>query len=667
MQGDGMEIERFKRLVSRLEVESAASPTRYQLKVLLLALLGVGVIGVVLSVAGFGLLVLAALALALVWQGGWLVLVVLKFAKLLIFLALPMWLLLRSSLRALFMRLPPPQGLPVARADAPALFAALDRMRRQLKGPPVHQVLLVDDVNAAIVQRPLFGLVGWPRNHLLLGLPLLDSLEPEEALAVVAHEYGHLAGSHGRFGAFIYRLRLSWATIDAVASHWNGLAGGLLRRLVGAYAPYFNAYTFVLARANEFEADRASADLVGAAAAASALKRVNLAGAHHNAFLGKAFEQVIHVPQPPADLQLRWAEVSGLSTAQPQAARWLGDALDREGQWHDTHPTLRARLLALAALEAASSPRQAARAPRAAAQGPLRHAEGLPPGASPPLEALPAQREGPSAAAAWLGPRLADWRAQLQAAWTERVAEPWRAGHQEAWQQRQRLAALRAQAECTVDEQLESLRLQARLEPAPGLADAVAAFNAVHADHAPALFLEGGLRLDQGDEAGLALIERAITLDAEATKPGCERCHAHLAERRDPRAEDYASRWRARDALERARHEEAHQLVHAHALVPAALPPEQQRVAQEHVASLRDLRLRGAHLVRRQLPADASFPTYVLALDFGWWARRRGKPAQAVQRLAALEWPFHLFVCDLGKQPAAWRRKLRAVAEGRLR
>ena len=337
-----MEIERFKRLVSRLERESAASAWRYRLKVAALALLGVGVIGVVLSAAGFGLLLLAALGVALLWKGGVLLLLLLKFAKLLIFLAVPLWLLVRSSLHALFVRLPPPAGLAVGRADAPALFEALDRMRRRLKGPPVHQVLLVDQLNAAIVQRPMFGLVGWPRNHLLLGLPLLDSLAPDEALAVVAHEYGHLAGSHGRFGAFIYRLRLSWATIDAVASQWKGLAGGLLRRLVGWYVPYFNAYTFVLARANEFEADRASVDLVGAAAAAAALKRVNLAGAHHEAFLGQAFEQVIHAPQPPADLQARWAEVSGRSAAQPQAARWLGDALDREGQWHDTHPTPRA-------------------------------------------------------------------------------------------------------------------------------------------------------------------------------------------------------------------------------------------------------------------------------------------------------------------------------------
>jgi hypothetical protein len=51
-------------------------------------------------------------------------------------------------------------------------------MRRQMKGPRFHRVLVVDEVNAAVVQRPAFGLVGWPRNHLLLGLPLLEALSP---------------------------------------------------------------------------------------------------------------------------------------------------------------------------------------------------------------------------------------------------------------------------------------------------------------------------------------------------------------------------------------------------------------------------------------------------------------------------------------------------------
>nr|WP_246312383.1 M48 family metalloprotease [Aquabacterium terrae] len=510
-------------------------------------------------------------------------------------------------------------------------------MRRRLRGPRVHQVLLVDEVNAAIVQRPLFGLIGWPRNHLLLGLPLLDSLAPDEALAVVAHEYGHLAGSHGRFAAFIYRLRLTWATIDALASQWQGFAGRALRRLVGWYAPYFNAYTHVLARANEYQADRASVDLVGAAAAAAALKRVNLAGAHHEAFYGQVFERVIHDARPPADLQQRWAEVSAQAATQPNAQRWLGDALDREGGVLDTHPPLRARLAAL-------------------------------PGAAAALQEMPPPHTGPSAAEAWLGALLPALRQQLQQAWTERIAEPWAERHQQAQQQRNRLAALRAQAALNDDEAFECLRLRAQLEPAPELATAVADFNAGHVDHAPALYLEGTLRLDAGDAAGLTLIERAMALDADAIKPGCERCHAFFAERRDSaQAEVYAERWRRRDTLERERAEQLGRLDHGHALAPAELDAATRLRVDELLAALGSFKPAAVYLVRRTLPADPSFPAYVLALEFGWWARRGRRPQQALDRAAAYEWPLPLMICLLDRQPAAWQRRLRAVRGARRR
>ena len=127
------------------------------------------------------------------------------------------------------MRVPPPQGEPVTPTQAPALFEAIAGMRRRMKGPRVHQVLVVDEVNAAVVQRPAFGLVGFPRNDLLPGLPLLHSMAPDEALAVVAHGYGHLAGWYGRFGAWIYRLRHTWRRLQDFAEQ---LKGWLQRPLV---------------------------------------------------------------------------------------------------------------------------------------------------------------------------------------------------------------------------------------------------------------------------------------------------------------------------------------------------------------------------------------------------------------------------------------------------
>ena len=281
---------------------------RSRLKVAALALLGLLILALLLGGMGLGLLLLLGVGAAVAFSGGAALILLLKLGKLLALLLIPFWYLLKSSVQALFVRLPKPRGQEVTRAQAPALFAAIDAMRSRMKGPPVHHVLVVDEVNAAIVQRPLLGLVGWPRNYLLLGLPLLESLPPEEALAVVAHEYGHLAGSHASFGAYIYRLRNTWATIQAHAEHLQGWLGRALLPLVRWFSPYFNAYTFVLARANEYEADAASAELVGANAAARALKRVNLVGPRYEAFMGQTFERIREDAAPPADISQRWAQ-----------------------------------------------------------------------------------------------------------------------------------------------------------------------------------------------------------------------------------------------------------------------------------------------------------------------------------------------------------------------
>ena len=63
------------------------------------------------------------------------------------------------------------------------------------------------------------------------------------------------------------------------------LAGRIFQRFFNWYGPWFNAYSFVLARSNEYEADRASAVVAGAAGAARALTRVAAEARRYDAFL----------------------------------------------------------------------------------------------------------------------------------------------------------------------------------------------------------------------------------------------------------------------------------------------------------------------------------------------------------------------------------------------
>ncbi|MEW6706051.1 MAG: M48 family metalloprotease [Pseudomonadota bacterium] len=630
-----MDRAEFERMVARLEAQSARAPRAYQAKVALLAMLGFALLALILGFAGLALLLLGGVLAAIVLTGGKALLLLVKLGKLLLLIAVPLWLLLKSSLSALFARLPAPEGSEITRRQAPALFEALDRMRERMKGPRFHHVLITDEVNAAVVQRPLFGLFGFPRNYLILGLPLLESLPPEEALAVVAHEYGHLAGSHGRFAAFIYRLRISWGVIQELAQQWKGFAGRRLQRMVAWYAPYFNAYTFVLARTNEYQADAASAELVGAQVAAGALKRTNVAIAAHQRFMEEVFGVAREQAVPPTDLAERWAARAHAAVADPAAADWLQRALDRQADVTDTHPILRQRLAALGDAAEAGSP-------------------------------LPQPLQQGSAAEAWLGELAPLLRRAHQEAWHSQVAERWRS-HFEEWEaKRARLAELQQIAEPSAEQRLQRLNLLLQLQPRADHLPALAAFNAEHPDHPLGLYLEAGLRLDRGEAAGLQLLERAMALDADAIKPGCERAFAFLREQHDEAgAERYAERWRERDRWETEREAQLEQLHVEHELRAPELPAQ----AWEQVQALVRAQAKGvarAWLARRVIPADPQALSYVLCLELKPWARWRRQQGEVVQRLAQQEWPLHLFICTLDGQHKPLAARVRALADAEI-
>jgi Zn-dependent protease with chaperone function len=631
-----MDIHRFNTLVARLEAQSKASPGTYRTKVAALTLLGFAIMAMLFGLMGFGLVLLVGAAVFLAFKGGSALILLFKLGKLAFLLALPLWYLVKSGVKALFVRLPAPQGREIERADAPQLFEALDRMRAQMGGPRFDHVLVVDEVNAAVCQRPALGLVGWHRNYLLLGLPLLDSMPPEEALAVVAHEYGHLAGSHGRFSAFIYRLRHTWGTVQDHTDQLQGWLGKLVRPLVGWYAPYFNAYTFVLARSDEYAADAASARLVGALPAARALQRVNVVGPRHQRFLAQTFEGTRLEAQPPADLMYRWASEAAQAVPDADAQHWLASALDREGHYTDTHPTLRARLSALA-------------------------------GGGELVQDPPPPLQGPSAAQAWLGDLADTLRAELQSRWAEQVTASWAERHAQAQTDRARLNVLREQATRTVDEEIEQIQLALRLEPGLDMREALLAFNAANVDHALGLYIEAGARLDLGDDQGLALLDRVCALDPDATKPACQRAYGFLIEQgRKPEAQAYAERWRAQDAWERLRAEQIDHLDAKDAF-------DVHGLSEERVLSLKALlvgkvlqHVAQVYIARRVIPADPQAQQWVMGVRLSWWGRRLGKQAAVAKRVAALGWSLPMIVVTLDGRYATWLKKVRQLSGSRL-
>jgi Zn-dependent protease with chaperone function len=287
---------------------------------------------------GFGYLALTLLLL-LALIGG-IVLVAIATAGGVIKFAWPLLIVAFVVLRAHWFRLPEPEGVAVARDEAPALWELVDEMRTRLDAPWIHRLLLDDELNAGVVQVPRFGVMGPGRNFLLVGLPLLQAISAEQFKAVLAHDLGHLSGNHSRFAGWIYRLRRTYANV------LEGRSRGiwLFRRFFEWYSPYFAAYSFVLARQDEYVADRAAAEATSPAAAAGALVRIDLTArrldSRYRPDLRRSAERE---PEPPRNAftslgrQLPLpADAAGEEALQAMLAEQTGTA--------DTHPSLADRL-----------------------------------------------------------------------------------------------------------------------------------------------------------------------------------------------------------------------------------------------------------------------------------------------------------------------------------
>lgn len=331
----------YEHLVLGLEGSSKSDPAAFRLRVILISCLAYIVLFALLL--ALGLLVYWLFGYAREHRNTYTMIKIGLFGL----VVLPIFWV---TLRAFFTRIPPPEGRVLTRAEAPRLFEALEHIRRRLKGPPIDQVLVDDRYNAAICQVPRLGLFGWHRNYLLVGLPYLLGTPTQEALATLAHEYGHLSGEHGKMGSWIYRQRLTFSAIhqqvaDAGQTDW---VSGLLSSLLDRFAPYFNAYTFVLSRQQEYEADAAASGIAGMAANANGLVRDVLLGR----WIGEVFWRRIY-DQADEHHQPRFMPFSAMRTAFAAAhdewatADKLRAALKEASGLHDTHPCLRERLEAI--------------------------------------------------------------------------------------------------------------------------------------------------------------------------------------------------------------------------------------------------------------------------------------------------------------------------------
>lgn len=614
-----MQLEKFEQLVDKLTLFAEKNAQAYRWRVFALAVLGYAYIALIL----FTVLIIA-IALVVFLVKNHLSFVAVKFI-------IVVGGVLFIILKALWIRLPEPQGKILTREQAPPLFEILDTIRQRLNAPKIHMVLLTNELNASIVQHPRLGVFGWQKNYLMIGMPLLQALSVEQLTAVLAHEYGHLSGAHGRWGTWIYRIRQTWDRLILGFQESKNWGNGLFYRFFKWYAPFFNAYSFVLARQEEYEADRYSSEINGSASAAQALVSVELKARFlQERFWHKLYQLADNTAEPlhkPYRLLQKILPLTYNKALTPEEKQqWLNDALMRRTSANDTHPALAERLAALGET----------------AQFPL------------PIKV--------NAATHCFGEHLIDFLDELNHEWEESIAPQWLARFNYVQQSKETLKTLidKSKTEIlTISECWQRAELARELY---GNEKALPFYQLIlkkEPQHAAANFTIGAIFLEKQHPRAPIFLKKSMEYDSNFIVIACEQLHFFYQQQGDlETARFYLERAQARVREEQLAAIERNQLnnkdnFHEHQLNEAIIHQLLEQLKN-------DKTIKRLYLVQKTLQYLPDNPLFILGIvrTTGLRLKSNTEYVQEISKLIKLPVEMLIFIMD---DHATLRRKLKKV------
>ena len=623
-----MKHEEFEQLVLRIERKYEDRPLALRLRVATVIAVGYGIfLAVFLSPLLLGLACFLGAIPAWKEEGA------AGIALLVIGVAIIGWVIYQAS-KFLLVPMEMPEGRIIKRKEAPELNDLFDELRIATGAGSLYRVVVTGEFNAGVVQFPRLGIMGWPRNVLVIGWALFDSISREEFRAVMAHEFAHLSHRHGRFSNWVYRLRGSWervfATLEKPATSQTELKlRGLLIRWVRWFWPRFSAWSFVLSRADEYTADRVSAEIAGAPTASAALWRIDCLGRMFEQDFGEQLTRLANTqPAPPEEMSRLVSDLlSSLPDNDKQELR-MQQAVARLTDHADTHPSLFDRTDAMG------------------------------------IDIEDLRDDGfplavrPSAAFELLGADYDSVRRDVDAKWREDVERFWQGRHARASSLESRLART---SQKTMSDNLESIdrpqdvwNLAQTTYDLHGFREAEPLLRRVlelRPSHVQAKFLLGQNLISEGEhDEGEELLFKLLELDDnEAVPVACDVLAAHfITIGEDEQLRQVRARRDQFDAAVEASHRERATVTPNDNFLKHGLTDEELRTAVRALED--DPDLCRAWLVRKQLthfPNQRLFVLFVLCVQgrANWLGKSDRNRDQAIvtRLLTSLELPGRVF------------------------
>lgn len=615
-----MKYEQYTELIRQLEKYSDENPRGYEWRVAALSALGYGYfIGLIALFLVIPLLIGGVLFL--VPQIWWFFL---KFSGKLIFVvalgAVSFIGVIWSLLKSFWMQLPAPEGYELNRGDVPQLFELVEKTCRALKSPFPQHILLVEDFNAAVVTLPKYGLFG-KRTFLLVGLPLMQAVSPKQFEAVLAHEIGHVSEKHSSFASWAFRLKETWGRfIESQELEGENLSF-LYAKFLNWYFPYFNAYSFVLCRQQEREADQYAVQLVGTKSLGEALINLEIKSRNlSEKFWKDVIDEAAISKNPPQEVFTKMA-VAFRESDNPRDLRFLSKAVAINTDYSDSHPSLAERLKTI---------------------GYWKNSE---------LPELP-ESTIETASEKYFGQLETKFSASFNDLWQERIRDQWLQRHDHLIEVQKKIDKLEEKSQnenLTIDELYENASLIAEKNGKRSSFQLLQEILKLDPTHANANFAIGSILLNEDDESGIGFIEQAIKLDRSIRIAGSEVIYRYLRGKgSDTEAKKYVLNIEAEEeelnlaSLEREGVLPADSFI-AHDLPDDTIDKIRQKICYYH-------EIKAAYLVKKFVKHYPEVPFYVVFFDTkkqGWFGRGAKLNTEELLSIMAerlTEFGIHYFV-----------------------
>jgi len=170
------------------------------------------------------------------------------------------WLLtllisVQLSYRMFVTRPVPAVGFTMPESKIPKVYEVIQKVQSHFKRPVIHRVIISANYELDIVKTPRWMLPVWSGNTLVIGLPLMICLSPEQFEHMLARRIGQYSKKHNMMTNWLYQLNGIWQQYSYIYGKQKSVESVILKLFYTMYSALYKKFSVYAARSDEFNAD----------------------------------------------------------------------------------------------------------------------------------------------------------------------------------------------------------------------------------------------------------------------------------------------------------------------------------------------------------------------------------------------------------------------------